>query len=176
MKVSGLYDETIIVMYGDHYGISENHNRSMSSVLGKEITRPEHVKLQRVPFYINLPRQTKGTTVHHVSGQVDIKPTILNLLGVEANKTSVNFGNDLFSPNYKNFVVLRDGTIVTDKYIYTREKMYDAATSELMEGSQPPIEDLSKAKQSLEYSNTIIYKDLLRFYEVKYDLTKTKFE
>ncbi len=38
LKESGLYDNSIIVMYGDHYGISENHNDAMEKVLGKEIT------------------------------------------------------------------------------------------------------------------------------------------
>lgn len=176
MKASGLYDNTILVMYGDHYGISENHNRAMSEVLGKEITPVEHVKLQQVPFFIHLPGQTKGETIHKVAGQIDVKPTILNLLGVNANKTSINFGNDLFSPKHKNFVVFRDGTIVTDKYIYKNEKMYDANTGEELEGQKPPKEDLAKAKKSLEYSNSIIYKDLLRFFEVKYERAKTKFE
>ena len=38
LKESGLYDNSIIVMYGDHYGISENHNKAMEQVLDKEIT------------------------------------------------------------------------------------------------------------------------------------------
>ena len=29
LKESGLYDNSIIIMYGDHYGISENHNKAM---------------------------------------------------------------------------------------------------------------------------------------------------
>ncbi|WP_145471794.1 sulfatase-like hydrolase/transferase, partial [Staphylococcus epidermidis] len=28
LKDEGLYDNSIIVMYGDHYGISENHNEA----------------------------------------------------------------------------------------------------------------------------------------------------
>lgn len=176
MKASGLYDNTIIVMYGDHYGISENHNSAMSQVLGEDITPAVHAKLQQTPFFIHLPGQTKGETIHKVMGQVDVKPTILNLLGVDANKTSVNFGNDVFSPKHKDFVVFRDGSIVTNKYIYIGEKMYDAATGELLEGQKPPKEDLTKAKKSLEYSNSIILKDLLRFYEIKYKRGNTKFE
>ena len=26
LKASGLYDNSVIMIYGDHYGISENHN------------------------------------------------------------------------------------------------------------------------------------------------------
>ena len=35
-------------MYGDHYGISENHNKAMEQVLGKEITSFENTSLQRI--------------------------------------------------------------------------------------------------------------------------------
>lgn len=35
LKDQGVYDNSIIVMYGDHYGISENHNKAMAQYLGK---------------------------------------------------------------------------------------------------------------------------------------------
>jgi len=174
MKKAGLYDKTIIVMYGDHYGISENHNAAMSKVLGKEITPYEHIQLQRTPFLIHFPDQKTGETIHKITGDINVKPTLLNLLGEDPDKTSLNFGNDMFAPNYKQFVVLRDGTIVTDKYIYTGEKMYDRLTGKELVGQKPPKEDLDKAQKSLKYSDDIISKDLLRFYKIKYDVVDTK--
>lgn len=36
LKEQGLYENSIIVMYGDHYGISENHNEAMAQYLGKK--------------------------------------------------------------------------------------------------------------------------------------------
>ena len=38
LKERGLYDDSVIMIYGDHYGISENHNKAMSQLLGEEIT------------------------------------------------------------------------------------------------------------------------------------------
>lgn len=38
LKEDGLYDNSVIVLYGDHYGISENHNEAMSQFLGREVT------------------------------------------------------------------------------------------------------------------------------------------
>ena len=32
LKESGLYDNSVIVMYGDHYGISDNHMKAMSQI------------------------------------------------------------------------------------------------------------------------------------------------
>ncbi len=50
LKEKGLYDNSIIVMYGDHYGISENHNKAMGMYLDKEITAFDNAKLQKVPL------------------------------------------------------------------------------------------------------------------------------
>src|SRR5690606_36725981 len=38
LKDQGIYENSIIVLYGDHYGISENHNEAMQQYLGKEVT------------------------------------------------------------------------------------------------------------------------------------------
>ena len=36
LKETGLYDRSVLVFYGDHYGISDNHNEAMAQVLNKE--------------------------------------------------------------------------------------------------------------------------------------------
>ena len=38
LKTKGLYDDSVIMIYGDHYGISENHNNAMEKLLGEQIT------------------------------------------------------------------------------------------------------------------------------------------
>ena len=164
LKEEGLYDDSIIIMYGDHYGISENHNEAMAQYLGKESITPfDSVQLQRVPLIIHIPGQ-EGQTISTVSGQVDLKPTILNLLGLEANE-DIQFGSDVFSDEKLEFTVLRDGSFITKDYVYTQETLYDKATGEIVEDQsviQPYIE---KARTELGYSDKIIYGDLLRFVE-----------
>src|SRR5699024_10198249 len=55
LKDSGLYEDSIIVIMGDHFGISENHNKAMSQYLGKEeITPYDQVQLQRVLIFIHI--------------------------------------------------------------------------------------------------------------------------
>ena len=81
LKASGLYDNSIIVMYGDHYGISENHNKAMAQYLGKDAITPfDTAQLQRVPFFIHIPNSGIGKQMHEVAGQMDIRPTVLHLL------------------------------------------------------------------------------------------------
>jgi phosphoglycerol transferase MdoB-like AlkP superfamily enzyme len=160
LKKSGLYDNSVIVMYGDHYGLSENHNDAMAKVMGQEITPFESAQLQRVPVFIHVPG-VKGQVIHTVSGQVDIRPTILNLLGVDTSK-EISFGSDLFSKNDQSVTVFRDGSFVSKDFIFTQEQCYSKEFGQSVSSSL--CEPFKKyAQDQLKYSDQIIYGDLLRF-------------
>ncbi|MGX9135260.1 LTA synthase family protein [Rummeliibacillus sp. JY-2-4R] len=164
LKASGLYDNSIIVMYGDHYGISENHNKAMAQYLGKDSITPfDSAQLQKVPFFIHIPHSGIGKQMHEVAGQMDVRPTVLHLLGVDTSN-DLQMGTDLFSKDHKNFVAFRDGRFVTDKFLYAGEVCYDKKTGEQTESKNcdPYIDQASK---KLYYSDKIINGDLLRFYD-----------
>lgn len=76
------------------------------------------MQLQRVPLIIHVPGQ-EGKVVSKVSGQIDIKPTLLHLLGIKTNK-SVEFGTDLFIKEKDPLMVMRDGSFVSEEYVYTK--------------------------------------------------------
>ena len=163
MKEEGMYEDSIFILYGDHYGISQNHNRAMSMFLGKEeITDFDTIQLQRVPMIVHIPGHKEQETMETVSGQIDLKPTIMHLLGIDS-KYDIQFGSDLFSPERDSFAVLRDGSFITEEYVYTKgtcyRKPYGWETSTA--NCEPYIE---KAQQDLGFSDRIIYGDLLRFY------------
>ncbi|MDX8359599.1 LTA synthase family protein [Cytobacillus sp. IB215316] len=165
LKQEGLYENSILVFYGDHYGISENHNKAMGEFLEKDITPLDVVQLQKVPFIIHIPGVTDKNPemISKVTGQLDVKPTLLHLLGVDT-KDDVHFGSDIFSEDKLDFIVLRDGSFITEDYVYTKSTCYDKETGEETDGSKcEPYEE--KAKQELEYSDNIVYGDLLRFYD-----------
>jgi phosphoglycerol transferase MdoB-like AlkP superfamily enzyme len=161
LKSEGLYDDSIIILYGDHYGISENHNKAMSEYLGEEVTPFISTQLQRVPLIIHIPDQ-EGKTISTVSGQIDVKPTLLHLLGIDT-KGKLEFGSDLFSKNKIDFTVLRDGSFITKDFVFTRDTCYNKANGEVTDESACEAYS-EKAKTELEYSDKIIYGDLLRFY------------
>jgi len=166
LKEQGLYENSIIVMYGDHYGISENHNKAMAKFLNKEeITPYDSALLQAVPLYIHIPGSNDGQVMDNVAGQLDIRPTLLHLLGIETSK-DMQLGADLFSEEHEDFVIFRDGRFVTDQYVYAGEVCYDRETGEATdtEACQPFID---RATQELEYSDQIINGDLLRFYDTE---------
>ncbi|CAM3413633.1 LTA synthase family protein [Marinicrinis lubricantis] len=162
VKKNGLYENSIFIMYGDHYGISENHNRAMGEFLNKEeITPYDSVQLQKVPLIIHIPGQ-EGKTLDTISGQIDVKPTLLHLLGVDDSQAGVNFGHDLFAENKPQLTVLRNGSFITDEYVFAQETCYERETGvEVDSANCEPFQD--KAANDLQYSDEIIYGDLLRF-------------
>lgn len=165
LKEKGLYENSIIMMYGDHYGISENHNEAMGQYLGKEVTPFESAQLQRVPMFIHIPGSNQGEVVEDVVGQIDIRPTLLHLLGVETSK-DMQLGADVFSKDHEEFIVFRDGRFVTDEVVYAGNICYDKETGEETEAEADACATyIERAAEELGYSDEIINGDLLRFYD-----------
>ena len=76
--------------------VSTINELTETKTVEEEITLNRHLDLQRVPFIIHLPNQEEGEVVSTVSGQIDMKPTLLNLVGLPVN-AYINFGQDLFA-------------------------------------------------------------------------------
>lgn len=170
LKLNGLYEDSIIIIMGDHDGISANHNKAMAQYLNKEeITPYDLLQLQRVPFYIHIPGYEHGERMDKIAGQVDIKPTVLRLLGLDTSN-DLYFGNDLFHDDRKGFITLRNGDFISDDYVFASEICYDRETGEPIDALNMYGEEESacaevskKVTKELQYSDAIIYGDLFRF-------------
>lgn len=162
LKQSGLYDNSIIVMYGDHYGISDNHSAAMSQIMGKEMNSFENAQLQRVPLIIRVPGM-KGGVQHQYGGEIDVMPTLLHLLGTDT-KNYVQFGSDLLSPEHKQVVPFRNGNYVSPTVTALNGKYYDTATGKPVELTDEIKQNEQMVQKSLKYSDQVVNGDLLRFY------------
>ncbi|PAV30987.1 glycerol phosphate lipoteichoic acid synthase [Virgibacillus profundi] len=164
LKEAGLYEDSIIMIYGDHYGISDNHNKAMAEITGEEITPLKNAELQRVPFMIRVPGVEGQGTNHEYSGMVDVMPTLLHILGIDA-KDYILFGTDLFSEGHKDFVPFRNGDFITEKYSSINGTFYDNKTKEVIEEPTQKMLDMKETvMQELELSDEVLYGDLFRFY------------
>ncbi|WP_341357899.1 LTA synthase family protein [Rossellomorea sp. y25] len=162
LKANGMYENTVFVLYGDHYGISEKYENGVFELLGQEDTPVNHVKLQQVPLIIHVPGE-KGKTIETIGGEIDIRPTILHLLGIKM-KDNLSFGHNLFTRKEDHPVIFRDGDFVTEKYVFKDNVCYDknsetSATESLCEPFKETV------RKELGMSDDIIYGDLLRFLE-----------
>jgi len=164
LKESGLYDNSMIVLYGDHYGISDNHNKAMAQVMGKEITPYESANLQRVPLFIHVPGM-QGETNHTYGGQTDLLPTLLHLLGIDT-QNYVQFGSDLLSEEHNEIVPFRNGDFVSPSIYSINEKYYDNKTGLPLDDSQLEAAKAMKKEVDLKLglSDKVVNGDLLRFY------------
>ena len=162
LKKSGLYDNSVIVMYGDHYGISDNHMKAMSQIMGEEVGVFENGQLQRVPLLIHVPG-VKGGTMHQFGGQIDLQPTLLHLLGIDTSDY-VHFGTDLLSKDHKEVVPFRNGDFVTPTTSYFKGKYYDTETGEVLEPTKELKNIKSLVEMKLHLSDKVVNGDLLRFY------------
>jgi lipoteichoic acid synthase len=171
LKASGLYDNSVIVLYGDHYGVSNGRNRSLAELVGKTSSSWndfDNAQMQRVPFMIHIPGQENGGINHTYGAQIDSLPTLLHLLGIDT-QNYIQLGQDLFSNDHKDLAVFRDGSFMTSKYTFYNGTLYDNETqlpiTEPSEELQAQIDELQKeANRQLEISDKINNGDLLRFH------------
>lgn len=171
LKTEGLYEDSIIVIMGDHEGISANHHRALAEYLDvEEITPYDNIQLQRVPLFIHIPGYGEASVKTEVTGQIDLKPTLLHLLGIDTSN-DIYFGNDMFHDDRKGFIALRNGEFISEDYVYTAGMCYERLTGEPIEEDPgldveelTPCDDLKEIVVSeLNYSDLIIYGDLFRF-------------
>ena len=163
LKDEDLYDDSIIMIYGDHYGISENHNRAMSEIMDEEITPFKNAQLQRVPFMIKIPGVEGQGIVDEYAGQIDVMPTLLHILGIKA-QDYIQFGTDMFSKDHKDYVAFRNGDFITPEYSMIQGSYYDNETEEKIEPTEEMKEMEETILHELELSDKVLLGDLLRYY------------
>jgi len=98
LKDSGLYDNSVIAIYGDHLGLpktDEDINKSVSRFIGKDY---DYDTAMNVPLIITVPGAEKNInkTVRISGGQLDFLPTIAYLMGFD-NLDTVYLGHNLLT-------------------------------------------------------------------------------
>lgn len=98
LKESGLWDNSLIVLYGDHLGLPiyslDNHEMNlMKEMYGRDYTYTDMIN---IPLVVINEGTTEGKVFSEIGGQVDILPTVANLLGVSL-EDQIHFGQDIFN-------------------------------------------------------------------------------
>jgi len=168
LKETGLDKKSVVVLYGDHYGISNNHKPAIAKLLGKKkVTNYDLANFQKVPFMIHMPG-LKGGIKHTYGGEIDVLPTLLNLLGIKDSDT-IQFGSDLLATNRKQTVAFRNGDFTSPTYTKYNGVYYDSNGKQLKKlttTEKTSIDDMQNyVTNTLSASDKVINGDLLRFYE-----------
>ncbi|MBE3593577.1 MAG: sulfatase-like hydrolase/transferase [Candidatus Carbobacillus altaicus] len=96
---AGLLESTVIVLYGDHDGLLQKDSPSLEKALNLAEIDDETwlTTFQPIPLVIYHP-SIEGKTFSTVGGQVDILPTIFELMGISEERYNYfAMGKNLFS-------------------------------------------------------------------------------
>ena len=117
LTASGKLDDTVIVLFGDHYpyGLSTN---TINSVLDYD-TGVDY-ESERVPFVIYNSKMEPKVFKEYTS-YVNILPTVANLFGLNYDPR-LYMGTDLLSKDYKSLVVFADGSWKNEYAYYNASK------------------------------------------------------
>ncbi|WP_150267252.1 LTA synthase family protein [Paenibacillus tepidiphilus] len=128
LKASGLWDDSVVVFYGDHQGVpmytlDSAEKELMASLVGHEYG---YTDMFNIPFIVHSPSGRLPAVMSGTGGQIDILPTVANLLGV-STENQLHFGQDLFNQE-SNLIPLRHflptGSFINDSSIYVTGKDY----------------------------------------------------
>lgn len=112
LEERGILDDTVIVLYGDHYpyGMSKN---TISKVLSYNL---DDYEIERVPFVI-YNSQMEPKSFSEYTSYINIVPTLANLFDLNYDPR-LYMGTDLLSSSYESRVVFADGSWKNEKAYY----------------------------------------------------------
>jgi len=105
LEEKNILDDTVIVLYGDHYpyGLSDSDvSRSVTYDI------KEFYERERTPFLI-YNNELESEVFEEKTFYMNLVPTILNLFGLDYD-SRLYLGEDLFDKNYSSRVVFADGS------------------------------------------------------------------
>lgn len=149
LKKKGIWDDSIVVIYGDHTSMNDNtlsgeDAAAAKALLGRDYTAADR---QRIPLIIHLPGQTEGVVGTSTAGQVDIMPTIADLVALDISQAP-HMGRSLFTTG-PELVPLRSylpgGSFVNDNVVFMPGMGFDDGTAlKISDGSKVKATDAEK--------------------------------
>lgn len=158
LKNARLYDNSVIILYGDHNGL-DMYNNEMIEFL-KELDS----NLTDTDIKLNYIRVLAGMRIPGINNlridkpvsKLDIKPTLAYLCNTEEG---VSLGTNMLAK--KDFICLNNERIVTDKFYYD-ELWYDIETGEIVEENDELKKYRDFMQKELEISKSIVLENLLK--------------
>jgi len=133
LKTRGVWDNSVVVFYGDHqglplYSLSAAEQNLMKEMVGREYG---YTDMFNVPFIVHAPGTGQPAKFSQTGGQVDILPTVANLLGVSV-QNQLHFGEDLFNQKTNLLPVrhfLPTGSFINDTSMFLTGVSFEDGTN-----------------------------------------------
>ncbi|WP_019004139.1 LTA synthase family protein [Cohnella laeviribosi] len=166
LKDEGLWDNTILMFYGDHDN-SLYDAEPYEKLFGRKLSDQVKDALQRkVPFFIHFPNDAHAGVIEKPVGQIDTTPTVLQLLGIPASGyklMGVSMLSEAEAP-----VVFRNGGFATKQvyFVPSDDGILEHGTCYLAETGEPTEMSACQAgaeaaRLELKVSDLVVEHDLI---------------
>lgn len=163
LKETGLWDQTVLFIYGDHmglpiYSLSSKEHALMKEMLGRDYSYPD---MLNIPLIIAGGGVTSPQVFPQIGGHVDFMPTIANLAGISL-ENHLHFGQDLLNTQHNLLperYYLPSGSLINDSSIYVPGRGYaDGVTYALPtgNGAMPSEDEYKRALELLHMSDSYV--------------------
>ena len=171
LKEKGIYDNSMFVIYGDHFGLSKADSRIDTTLPGWLGAPYRYDVMMNIPLIIHIPGADINAVYENSGGQIDLMPTIAYLLGLEDLDT-LYFGQNLFTGEDSVVAVqmhmLKGSYIKGDQVfeisrdgVFANSRAWNRRTGEEM-GIEGCAENSEKARSIIETSLFYLNNDVLR--------------
>ncbi|WP_157279846.1 LTA synthase family protein [Paenibacillus swuensis] len=132
LKARGIWQNSLVVLYGDHlglpvYSLDNNDKELLKEIYGHEYSYTEMIN---IPLIVAGDGITSGRVFPQMGGQVDLLPTIANLTGASL-EGQLHFGQDLLNQT-ENFIperyYLPSGSVVNNNSLLIPGDGYEDGT------------------------------------------------
>ena len=166
LKEAGLYDDTVIIVFGDHYGV-QMYDENFIEFLGYSRNDYNDARIQfefsNVLCGIRIPG-ISNIEINEPVSKLDIKPTLAQICNIE---DTFSLGTSIFNRN--SYVAINNGKVITEDYYYDAEKWYVLETGEELDMDSLSEEEREKldlyveqAMIEIELSNSVVVNNLLQ--------------
>ena len=151
-------DDTVIILYGDHYpyGLANN---ILESALPYSIE--ERYENERVPFVI-WSNDIEATTYTEYTSYVNLLPTVANLFNLDYD-SRFSTGQDLFSNKYESITIFADGSWKNEYAFYNASNDNITYYNDKTYTIEEIIEINEKVNNKIKYSNLAIQHDYFNY-------------
>lgn len=172
LKEEGLYENSVIALYGDHFAINSAHKepqKIMTEYLGYTYDLDD---MMNIPLIIHIPGEDINETISKVGSQLDFMPTILNIMGYQ-NKKGIMFGRDLVNYQGESLVAPQTyalkGSVITDEILLemSRDGIFENSRAYRLDNKEEVDVNkyrpyYEKAIEEINKSDFILKTDLLK--------------
>ncbi|GGF97839.1 LTA synthase family protein [Paenibacillus aceti] len=154
LKETGMWDDTMLVIYGDHFGVQPNDTSASEIEQKLGIAYDNRVSRFNIPLIMHIPGQQLGIRSERAGGQVDIMPTAVNLLGISLQDEGFTaLGQDLLNID-RNVIGMRyylpTGSFFNDEIMFVPGQSFEEGSAVSIKTLEPVV-DFSKYRNDYDY-------------------------